>query len=271
MTERISSPLRANIHKCLESSAIRPGDTIFLHSDAIVVAQFPDQGNKRGIHNFIDAMQDYLGVNGTLILPTFTYSFTKGETFDVHHTPSRVGLITEEFRTRPEVLRSPDPIFSVSVSGKNQERYGKCDSYECFGRGSIFEMLHRDSAWIMGMGCSLNSATLTHYVEKCVGVDYRFEKKFTGQRIPADGKTENHEVSYYVRDLSRQTDINLKALQDKMKARKLLATAPIGRVMTWAVRATDFFNTAKLLLTERGNALIEEGIQCEISPHRNNR
>lgn len=244
---------------CLEGLGILPGDTVLLHSDALIVAQFPGFGNENGINAFIDTVEDYLGENGTLILPTFTYSFTRKQVFDVANTPSSVGMITEIFRQRQGVVRSLDAIFSVAASGRNKMLYGQCDVFECFGRESVFGRLHQESGWIVGMGCSVNRITFTHYVEKSVGVDYRYGKIFRGQRVLPGCGQHSCEVSYYVRDLSRKSDIELSRLKTTMIAENTFKQAPLGRVMTWAVKSTDFFNTAESLLKEKNNSLIEEG------------
>ena len=83
-------------------------------------------------------------------------------------------------------------------------------------------MLHKNSGWVVGMGCSFNRATFIHYVEKNLGVDYRYEKQFAGQRILRDGLLQNWKIRYYVRDLSRKSDIELKKLQAIMIKNKTL-------------------------------------------------
>jgi aminoglycoside 3-N-acetyltransferase len=259
LTGKAKEELKRSVGVCLEALGIKPGDAVYLHSDAIVVGQFPGQGNSGGINAFLDAIEEYLGEKGTLIVPTFTYSFTKDEIYDVLRTPSTVGLITEVFRNRRGVSRSPEPIFSVAASGRDKELYAGCDPHECMGHGSTFEMLHRNSSWIVGMGCTFNRATFVHYVEKTLGVSYRYEKIFTGQRILADGTMQNWQISYYVRDLFRKSDIELKGLQAVMTDDGTFRKNPLKRVMTWAAKCTDIYDTARALILQKENSLIEEG------------
>jgi len=254
-----NTEFKKEIKKCLKGLKIQEGDTVFMHSDAIVVDQFPNIENENGLHCFIDTIEEYLGTTGTLILPTFTYSFTKGEIYDIDRSPSNVGMITELFRQRSGVLRSPDPIFSVAASGKNRELFSKCDPYESFGPESVFNLLHDVNGWILGMGCSINSVTYTHYVEKCCQVDYRYEKRFSGTRIINNSKPQNCEVSYYVRDLSRKTDLKLDPLWEKSNLLNLLNVIDFERVQSWSIRSSDFFDTASTILSTTPNGLIEEG------------
>jgi len=44
----------------------------------------------------IEAMEAAVGGTGTLVIPAFSYSFTKGETFDIRNSPSMVGLVSDD-------------------------------------------------------------------------------------------------------------------------------------------------------------------------------
>jgi aminoglycoside 3-N-acetyltransferase len=49
-----------------------------------------------------------------LLVPSFTYSFTRNREYDARSTPCEVGRFAEEVRTAHARWRTPDPIFSVS-------------------------------------------------------------------------------------------------------------------------------------------------------------
>lgn len=93
----------------LISIGVRPGSVALVHPDAIVAAQFPLMPNEQRLDFLIEAIETAIGSDGTLVMPAFSYSFTKGEPFDVGNTPSVVGMVTERFRTRPGVRRTSDP------------------------------------------------------------------------------------------------------------------------------------------------------------------
>lgn len=250
--------IRSATKSCLAQLKIARGDTVFLHSDAIVVAQFPGLPAERRIHCLLDAIEEHLGAEGTLVLPAFTYSFTKDEIFDVRRTPSTVGMITEIFRNRPGVARNSDPIFSVAASGFARDEFAHTAGEECFGANSSFALLHKKNAWITGAGCAFNT-TFVHHVEKCFGVDYRFEKIFRGKLIDGSGMVHDCAASYFVRDLGRKTVSNLTQLQHRLCEKGRFHSAEFGRVGAWAVRANDFYEGAFSLLKEDRSALIEEG------------
>lgn len=237
-----------------------PGDTALVHSDAIIAAQLPSMPDDRRLDVLIEALENVLGPQGTLLMPTFSYSYTKGEIYDVLRTPSTVGMLTERFRTRAGVLRSLDPIFSFAAKGSRAKELCSLKPGECFGPDSAFAALHGINCHIVCLGCSLSSGgTFVHYVEKSHTVSYRYDKSFSGTTIFPDQHSEPSSVLYYVRDLARASSANLRGLQRRLEQEGRLHSAVLGRVRILAVQASDFFDTAWKMLDENPVSLIEEG------------
>jgi len=132
-----------------------------VHSDAMAVAQFPGWGNEAGMHTFWLGMQEWLGEEGTLLVPTFTYSLTRQACFDRATSPSEVGLMTEQFRTLPGVARTRDPIFSVAVWGAGRDEVIAAGGHDCFGEESPFAWLAAHDGWIAGFACHPDRITFT--------------------------------------------------------------------------------------------------------------
>lgn len=229
-----------------------------LHSDALVLAQLPEMPLEERYNCLFKAVDDVLGDQGTLVLPTFSYSFTKGEDFDVQKTPSDVGSITEYFWHQPNVKRSLHPIFSIAAKGKHTEEFVNSTLEDCFGDKSTFHQLIEKNAWIACLGCSFDRITLVHYVEQKLGVDYRYMKKFSG-KIYDDTDVKEITTQYYVRDIARETQVDLSTLKEHLTQKGLLKISKIGRVLLTMVRAKDFLEQAELLLKDRSNILIREG------------
>jgi len=250
------------VTETLMSLGWRKGDIAFVHSDAMIVAHFPPMPKEQRLDALIAAMEAALGSEGTLVMPTFTYSFTKGECFDVLSTPSKVGMLTERFRTRAGVCRSADPIFSIAAKGPRAEELCALPVKECFGAESVFAALHRMNAHLTCVGCSLNQGgTFVHYVERAHGVNYRYDKTFPGNVIMPDGKSSTRSVVYYVRDLTRKSGYNLRRLQARLEAEGKLRRILVGRAPIVDLFADDFFTVAWKMLDEDPVALIEEGAQ----------
>lgn len=236
---------------------VRPGDCLMLHADAFVAAQMPTSSPSQGMDWLLDGVMDALA-GGTLVMPTFTYSATKGEPFAPAITPSDVGRLTEHFRQRPGVLRSRHPIFSVAACGRWAEEFADSAIEDCFGPGTAFDLLMRHDAWLAALGCALDRVTFVHYVEQAHGVSYRYFKEFPFE-IDLGGKKTSGTVRYFVRDIHRKTAVHLGRLKARLLAAGLLKVGAIGRAQLLCVRARDFLSEANALLDQQENALIEEG------------
>ena len=130
-----------DIRDAFLACGVNQGDSLMLHSDAIFLAQLKSMTKTEKFEMFFDLMKSILGDNGTLIIPTFSYSPMNNEVFDNNKTQSRVGSISEFFRGLPDVKRSYDPIFSVSVRGKLVKEFMSAKIEDSFGKNSVFSLL----------------------------------------------------------------------------------------------------------------------------------
>jgi aminoglycoside 3-N-acetyltransferase len=255
------------VSDALWSIGVRPGSVVLVHPDAIVAAQFsampaitPAMPNEHRLDLLIDAIESAVGSDGTLVMPAFSYSFTKGEPFDICNTPSAVGMVTERFRKRPTVRRTSDPIFSFACKGPRAQELCAIPIKECFGAESPFAVLHRLNADIIDLGCSLSrGGTFVHYVETAHGVDYRYEKVFSGKVISPNGETGECSVVYNVRDLTRRSEGDLRRLQQRLADDGKSRSVQLGRSRITAMTASDLFDTAWKMLDEDPCSLIAEG------------
>jgi aminoglycoside 3-N-acetyltransferase len=249
----------------LLSIGVKQGSVVMVHPDAIVAAQFPAMpaarsDNEQRLDLLIEAIEAAIGSQGTLLIPAFSYSFTKGEPFDICNTPSAVGMVSERFRTRPGVRRTLDPIFSFAVRGRLAQELCAIPAKECFGAESVFAALHRWNAQIVDLGCSMSrGGTFVHYVETTHGVDYRYKKVFSGTVISPDGQASECSVVYNVRDLTRKSGADLRRLQKRLADDGKSRTVEIGRSRIMAVTANELFDTAWKMLDEDPVSLIAEG------------
>jgi aminoglycoside 3-N-acetyltransferase len=247
------------VDDALAACGVETGDVLFLHSDAILTAQFPPLAPEERYDMLIDTILARLGAAGTLVMPTFTYSFTRSEPFDVDRSPSTVGAITEHFRKRPKVLRSSNPMFSVAAFGRFAHVFATSRANECFGRDTAFAKLHQVNGKILCAGCSFDRTTFVHYVEERRAVDYRYFKKFKGSLIQADGKRRQITCRYFVRDLERDTATDLSRLRTRLADTGKLSVSSVGRVGMACVSAHDFFETAMAMLDADPGTLIRGG------------
>ena len=168
----------ADISRILKKNSIKNGDNIFLHVDAFVTTFIIGSSLEKRIDTLINGIIDSIGSNGTLVLPTFSYSSTKNQPFNPTKTKSEVGIVTEHFRKNKNVLRSSNPIFSVASIGKLSENFQKSSTSDCFGEGTCFDLMYKNNFWIVTLGCSFDRITFIHYVDQFNNVSYRYFKNF---------------------------------------------------------------------------------------------
>lgn len=125
----------------------------------------------------ITALQEKLGKEGTLMMPTFTYCYLnhpRHQKYDKDTTPGVLnGVLSETFRTFPGVIRSNNPTYSVAVSGKYAELLttGSADNAG-LGHGSSYENALKKGAQILLLNVQNNRNSMLHYAEIASGVPY---------------------------------------------------------------------------------------------------
>lgn len=189
----------------LRSAGVSEGDSLFVHSNIGFFGMMEGaSGPTELCSQFVQAIREVLGEKGTLIVPTFTYSFCHGETYDPHRTASGCGLLAEYVRTAPGASRSRDPNFSVAALGRLTEYYTGTWTHEAFGKGCFWERLLEQNGRIACFNFHAGS-TFVHYVERCNSVPYRYNKAFNGVMV-CDGREYRDYAVHYVYALERPED-----------------------------------------------------------------
>ena len=243
----------------LRKAGISSGQTVLCHSN-IGFFGIPSEGNNRETADRIvlEGFLDVIGKSGTLIVPTFTYSFCKNETFDPDLSQSTCGPWSEYVRTQSAARRSLDPLFSVAAIGKKSIELTDNMPCECFGEGSFWERFLLAN----GVICNLNVwaiSTFVHYIEKKINVPYRYDKLFHGKIYDA-GKISRSTAVYFCQDGSNDATRTSTDLFDQIAFSSGLAIkVPVGRGYITKMTARD---TAKLIeetIIKKPYFLIEAG------------
>ena len=130
-----------------------------------------------GPEKLIQPLLDAAGDKGTLIMPVFTYSFEGRNEyipFDLKHSPSQTGLLTEIFRTWPGTIRSNHPTHSFAARG-NLAEYITSDHSQtsAFGINSPLHKLFNLGGMVLLFGTGFESCSLVHTAEVLANVYYK--------------------------------------------------------------------------------------------------
>jgi aminoglycoside 3-N-acetyltransferase len=248
-----------NIADTFKSLGVLPNEVVMIHGDSGVAAQFTHIDPNQRVQELIRQIIEYFSPEGTVVVPTFSYSFTKNENFDVDNTPSEIGKFSESFRRYPLIRRSSHPIFSVAGTGNHFEKFEKSRIDDCFGEGTAFDLLYKLGGKIICLGCDFDRVTFAHYVEQYFGVPYRYMKNFSGYIIK-DGNQKQLTTSYYVRNVEINSILDLNFLKKELINQKKLFTSNVGRFSIIATKTQDFLDCSIQLLKNNKFVLIKNEI-----------
>lgn len=175
---------RRAIIEALHRLGVNKGDLLVVHSSLRSIGHVvPDSGLRQlldswrgrptiGAETLIQALQEAIGPEGTLVFPTFTWWYVPP--WHYRHTPSDVGLVTEVARHRPEFTRSLHPSHSIAATGPLTEALVK-DHYlrGALCRGSPFDDLAKRGGRILLLGVDQRVNSMIHVGESYAELPYR--------------------------------------------------------------------------------------------------
>lgn len=166
----------AELIRDFKKIGIVPGDSVLVHASLSRIGYL-----RGGAQQLIEALIDYLGPSGNLLMPSFPASgrnfdyLLNNPVFDLLHTPSAMGIVSETFRKWKGVARSLHPTDSVCAFGPDADyfcegHFGRQTPYDEF---SPFRRVAEKKGKILMLGTTLNGAcTSLHMLEDAVEFTY---------------------------------------------------------------------------------------------------
>lgn len=167
-----------------DDMGIENEDLVFLFSGIFGLGKLSE-----GLLTIEKALENVLS-KGTVIVPTFSYSWSNGEPFNKQTPCPEMGSFSNFILDLPNYYRTHNPNFSVSIR-KNKFNEDLVNEFldigdDCFGKKSIFDKVVNYSknkrAFILLLGGAFNDAeyrsTFIHYAQQKIGVPHRYVKPF---------------------------------------------------------------------------------------------
>ena len=211
-----------DIKAALEQIGIQAGDDIFIHSNIGFFGRM-NECKKREIlcKAFLDTILTVISESGTLVVPTFSYSFCHGEIFSPIETPTGCGLLSQYVIQQKNAVRSLDPNFSVASIGMRAVHYTKNPTNESFGKGSFFDRFIQNNGKIICMNFDAGST-------------------FNGTIIDGNKKIRDYFV-HFVYSLKRPEDApDLTAVHSLCRSSGILKTANLGKGTMLAMESQTY-------------------------------
>jgi aminoglycoside 3-N-acetyltransferase len=172
--------IKKKIKVLFKKLKIKKNDNIVIHSNFAGILQFKNFRNEDLYKSFFETVKKIIGNNGTILIPTYNYDFTRGGLFDKKKTESQVGSFSNYLLKKYYKNRTKEPIFNHLIFGRLKNKLMKCEIKEAFGNKSIFAMMQKFKFKIVCFCCSPNNITFLHYIERLANVKYRYNKIFSG-------------------------------------------------------------------------------------------
>ena len=155
----------------LRSAGVQYGVDLLVHS-AMSRIGYVEGGPK----TVVDALREVIGPEANLLMPSSPVTSLQAkhpqEVFSVLETPSKMGAITEYFRSNIAIERSAHPLEPVAVDGPDAEWYtrGHHTDGTPYGPQSPWMKHLERGGQLLYLGTTLiNSGTSLHAVEDAIG------------------------------------------------------------------------------------------------------
>ena len=235
----------------LKILGVKPGDSLLIHS-ALQYLGRPTNG----LRMYFVALRTCLGPDGTIAVPTFNFSFARGERYDPKKSASiGMGTFSEYVRQLPEAHRSTHPMQSLAVIGRHAEALTECDTPSAFDPGSAFEYMVELDFKILLLGADVNAISLLHLSEQRAEVPYRYWKDFTGEILTEDG-WQSRTYRMYVRDMELNPKLDLKEVRRSLESQGKWSSVRLNYGLVSLCRAQDFVNVVDEALSKDAWALV---------------
>jgi aminoglycoside 3-N-acetyltransferase len=171
---------------------------------------------------YLEGLKEAVGLHqdpptGTIVVPTFNFSFAQGEDYNPQTAPSvNMGAFSEYVRQQPAARRTSHPLQSFAVIGADTDLLVGLDTRCAFDDGSAVDHMVRHDYKLLLLGADIQAAAILHYSEQRVGVPYRYWKDFNGKILRND-TWEFAIYSMYVRDMEMDARLEIYEVETVLR------------------------------------------------------
>jgi len=244
----------------LRRLGVKEGEVLFCHSSLSSFGHV-----EGGAETVVRALIAAVGDEGTVAMPTFSWSMRAEQAWDAATSPSRVGLVTETFRTWPGTRRTDQPTNSVSARGPQAEfitrPYGNLRAYDELGS---FGKMYRLGTRILFLGCGLSPNSTLHACEDWAEMPYLtpavvYLKQPDGsvQRLTLYKLPGGHRDFYQGRNWMKAK------IHQRLADRGLLTTGTIGRAEVVSISTRELMDACMDIFADEPDVLLCDSPECD--------
>jgi aminoglycoside 3-N-acetyltransferase len=219
------------------------GRVVYVTGNFGRLGRYYQKGRESVLQDHINAIQEIIGINGTLVVPTHSWSLCNtNKIFDIKSVKSETGPFTEQVRIQKDSVRQFHPFSSLTAIGCKSVEICTNNSRHVFGHESPFQRMIEMDALYISIGQPMErSISLVHHIELIMGVPYRYTKEFV-QPCLIDGKVKM--VEFYVYVTRNECDIirdRNEKIMHKFRKSFTMPKVSIGRSFSESLNMKDFF------------------------------
>ena len=253
----------------IRALGLGPGDHVVVHTSLRKVGHV--DGGPRAL---LDAFLDVLGPEGTVLVPTFTYSFSGRpgtDPFDRWSTSgSRTGIFAETVRTDPRAFRSAHPTHSVAAIGARAQEFTEGhESISALGIGSPMHKAAVAGGYILLVGVTHNRNSSIHVGEVLADAPYIREHfcedwKRTARVVREDGQIEEVPLHPEIPGCSAGFDI----IDGPLRTRGVIKDGKIGNAYSMLMKGLEMLAVVQEVLEEHPALLLCDNLGCDVCTRR---
>jgi len=229
-----------SIIKALKKIGIKKNDVIFCHSDISLLGVPNSSLSKKNFFSFfLNAFFKVLGNGGTLIIPTFTYSFSNKKIYDPFFSKTICGFLSACAIKHNSGKLYLDPNLSCIIFGNKKNFFSQNPSKNSYDEESLFARFFA----INGKICNINldaGSTFLHYLERKLNVDYRFDKTFFG-KIKISNTYKKTFSTIFVKHKENQKQTCFKKFTQYAKKNNFYKKTNLGKGFIGTITARDCY------------------------------
>ncbi len=217
--------------------------------------------------DLVKMLIEFCGPARTLAMPAFYFGdpegpglrevFAKQPRFDLRHTPSQMGIVTELFRRSRGVVQSRHPIYRVSALGPLAAALTRGHELATTqtGSGTPFDFMANHNTLILSIGKPVEVLTQVHHAEDLLGDRFPVPAVDVAplSMTIVDG---SQEIPFVLRGRTMQWKRNMWKLRDILSP-DILREWQFHRVPLFATRAHDVTRTLQEA-AERGVTIYDK-------------
>ena len=242
---------KIDITNAISSLGIGKGDTLYITSSLGFVGIPPSHitDSAKLCHIFYDSIREVIGIEGTIMVPTFSYSFgrsteTKPVIYSVKNTPSKVGIFSNFILNHSDSDRSIDPMVSVSGIGPNFKSFINSLPHSSYGEGSFLSRLAKSEAKLLNIGIGPGWLPFVHYIDWLNKAPYRYDKIFHGIIENKHREKKPQDWLYSVKSKGVEAQPETQTIGKLALNKGIWERQPLGKINIYACACNDYFEFA---------------------------